>query len=154
VSLFPIVLATHITLALALFLPSLILPFALRARRRTAHRRPRRLTGLLVWLQSNGSLVIGAGVAVTGVLLIAMIGVELLRQPWLLVAMGLYAANLALAFFIQRPGLRRLLGLRADATDEERARWSARARRQRYVSYVMAATIGLIAFLMTTKPRI
>jgi hypothetical protein len=153
-SFFPVVLATHITLALALFLPSVILPFALRARRGTARRRPGRLTGVLVWLQSNGSLVIGGGVAVTGVLLIAMIGVELLRQPWLLVAMGLYAANLALAFFIQRPGLRRLLGLRADATDEERARWSARARRQRYVSYVMAATIGLIAFLMTTKPRI
>jgi hypothetical protein len=81
------------------------------------------------------------------------LGTQLLAQPWLMLALGVYAANLALAFFVQRPGLRRLLRLRADATDDERERWRNRARRQRYVSYLMAGAIGIIAFLMSTKPE-
>jgi len=36
----------------------------------------------------------------------------------------------------------------------EEARWQARARRQRYVSYVMALAVGMIAFLMSTKPEL
>ena len=152
-TLFPIVLAVHIVLAVSLFLPSLLLPFALRARGSVAGRPPGPFVRGLLWLQSNGSLVIGVGVALSGGLLVVLLGAELLRQPWLVLAIGLYGANLAIAFFIQRPALRRLLGLRADATDEERSRWRLRARRQRYVSYVMAATIGFIAFLMSTKPR-
>ena len=59
---------------------------------------------------------------------------------------------LAISFFIQRPGLRRLLGLREAASEEEKERWRARARRQRYVSYLMAAGIGLIGWLMMAKP--
>ena len=31
-------------------------------------------------------------------------------------------------------------------------RWTERARRQRYVSYVMAGLVGTIGFLMSTKP--
>ena len=30
--------------------------------------------------------------------------------------------------------------------------WKERARRQRYVSYLMAALVGVIGFLMSTKP--
>ena len=63
-----------------------------------------------------------------------------------------YATVLAVSFFIQRPGLRRLLGLREAASDEEKERWRGRARLQRYVSYVMAAGIGLIGWLMMAKP--
>ena len=59
----------------------------------------------------------------------------MLSQPWLLVALGFYAANLAIAFFIQRPNLRRLVGVNAAADDRV---WKERAKRQRYVSYVMA----------------
>ena len=73
----------------------------------------------------------------------------MLAQPWLLVALVIYSVNLAIAFFIQRPNLRRLVGIKA-ATDD--AVWKARARRQRYVSYLMAALVGVIGFLMSTKP--
>ena len=79
-----------------------------------------------------------------------VLGSSLLTQPWLIVALSIYAINLGLAFFIQRPNLRRLLRLGAgdDAT------WRIRARRQRYVSYAMAALIGTIGVLMSTKPTL
>jgi len=80
-----------------------------------------------------------------------IIGPQLLAQPWLLVALTIYFANLAIAFFIQRPNLRRLVGIRAAADD---ATWKDRARRQRYVSYLMAALVGMIGFLMSTKPTL
>ncbi len=147
--LFPILLSVHIVLAVVLVVPSLLLPFALRAR----HSRPatpgRFVRGLL-WLQSSGSFVVGAGAAATGLGLVGLLGAELLRQPWLLVAIAVYAGNLLVAFFVQRPNLRRLLLRGESGRDEER--WRANARRQRYVSYLMAAAVGLIAFLMTSKP--
>jgi hypothetical protein len=148
--LFPVLLMTHIALALALLLPSVLLPMTLRTRGPV--RPPGRFVRLLLWLQSNGSLVIGGGLAVTGVAMLLILGPVLLTQLWLQVALALYAANLLLAFFIQRPGLRRLVG-RREMTDEEREKWKLRARRQRYVSYVMAGGIGLIAFLMSTRPQ-
>jgi hypothetical protein len=148
---FPLLLMIHIVLAVSLFLPSVLLPFGLRSRGATGP--PGRFSRLLLWLQSNGSMVIGAGLAVTGVLMLLILGPQLLTQPWLLLALVIYATNLVLAYFVQRPGLRRLLGLRTDASDAERARWRIRARRQRYVSYAMAGAVGLIAFLMSTKPE-
>ena len=108
----------------------------------------------LFWLQRNGSLVIGAGLAITGSLLVVALGTQLLAQPWLLLALALYAANLLLAFFIQRPGLARLLRLQPGESEEARRRWRDWARRQRYFSYVMAGLIGVIAFLMITKPNL
>ncbi len=150
-ALFPLLLAIHVALAVALFLPSLLLPFGLRNRGPSggAHGR---LSRALLFLHSHGTVVIGAGLAITGVLMLLILGPQLLTQPWLLLALGIYAANLGLAFFVQRPGLRRLLGMRADPTDKELAIWRTRARRQRYVSYLMAAAVGLIAFLMSAKP--
>ena len=74
----------------------------------------------------------------------------MLEQPWLLVALVIYALNLGLAYFIQVPRLRSLIGLRSD-TDP---RWPALARRQRYLSYVMAGLVGTIGFLMSTKPAL
>lgn len=147
-SLFPILLATHVALAIGLFLPSILLPFALRTRRAAVDSESG-LVRTLLWGQSHGTLVIGAGLALTGVGLIAVLGPSLLQQPWLAVALAIYAANLALAFFIQRPNLRRLIGIRAAADDRI---WRERARRQRYVSYLMAGLVGLIGFLMSTKP--
>jgi hypothetical protein len=149
VPLFPILLSIHILLAVALVVPSVLLPFALRARHARPARRGRFVRALL-WLQSSGSFVIGAGVAATGLGLVALLGAELLRQPWLLAAVAVYAANLVVAFFVQRPNLRRLM-LRGDSGGDDE-RWRANARRQRYVSYLMAAAVGLIAFLMTSKP--
>jgi hypothetical protein len=149
--LFPVLLLAHIALALALLLPSVLLPMTLRSR--GPARPPSRFVRLLLWLQSNGSLVIGGGLAVTGVAMLLILGPVLLTQLWLQVALVLYAANLLLAFFIQRPGLRRLVGIKGGMSDEQRERWRARARRQRYVSYIMAGGIGLIAFLMSTRPQ-
>lgn len=144
----PILLATHIALAIGLFLPSILLPFALRTRRATVESGSGVVQGLL-WAQAHGTVVIGAGLALTGLGLILALGPELLRQPWLLVALVIYVANLAIAFFIQRPGLRRLVGIRAAADDRA---WQERARRQRYLSYLMAGLVGTIGFLMSSKP--
>lgn len=144
----PILLVTHVTLALSLVLPSILLPFALRARR-AAVESGSGVVQTLLWAQSNGSAAIGAGLAITGLALVLSLGSGLLRQGWLLVALGMYVATLAIALFIQRPNLRALIGIRAADDD---ARWRSRAQRQRYVSYLMAGLVGTIGFLMSSKP--
>ena len=147
---FPLLLATHMVLALGLFLPSILLPFALRTRRAavdSAHPFVR----FLLWLQAHGTIAIGIGLAITGSALVVVVGGSLIGQPWLLLAVAIYAANLVLAFFVQRPNLRALIGIRAGADDRV---WQARARRQRYISYAMAALTGTIGFLMSTKPAL
>ena len=147
-TLLPILLIVHISLAVTLFLPSILLPFAFRARRRPDEPANFTVRGLL-WLQSSGTLLIGGGLAITGLLLVAAFGSSLLNQPWLLAALAIYAANLVLAYFVQRPNLRSLLGIRTSASDSV---WATRARRQRYVSYLMAGFVGTIGFLMSSKP--
>jgi len=150
--LFPIIVGAHVVLAVSLFLPSILLPFGLRLSSGRFQEGPGRVSRALFWLQRNGSLIIGAGLAITGALLVVTLGMQLLAQPWLLLALALYATDLALAFFIQRPGLARLLRLQPGESEEARRRWRDWARRQRYFSYVMAGLIGVIAFLMSTKP--
>jgi hypothetical protein len=147
---FPILLATHIVLAISLFVPSILLPFALRTRRAAADSS-NGLVRALLWLQAHGTLVLGLGLALTGVALLTVLGTQLLGQPWLLAALAIYAANLVLAFFVQRPNLRRLIGIKAASDDRV---WLERAKRQRYVSYTMAALVGTIGFLMSTKPQL
>ena len=66
----------------------------------------------------------------------------------------MYAANLLLAFFVQRPAVARLLGMRSELSDANRERWRSWARRQRYVSYLMAGAVGVIGFLMMSKPQL
>jgi hypothetical protein len=149
-NLFPILLAVHITLAISLFLPSILLPFALRTRRATVESDSRVVRALL-FAQSHGTVVIGAGLAITGLGLVAYLGPVMLQQPWLIVALTIYFVNLGIAFFIQRPNLRRLIGIKAAADDKT---WKERAKRQRYVSYLMAGLVGTIGFLMSTKPSI
>ena len=149
-ALIPVLLVTHIALALSLFLPSMLLPFALRTHR-AAVASPNLFIRYLLWMQANGTLVVGTGLALTGIALVAILGGALLGQPWLLVALAIYAANLAIAFFVQRPNLRRLVGITAASDDHA---WLDRARRQRYVSYGMAALVGTIGFLMSVKPQL
>lgn len=143
---FPILLATHIALAISLLLPSILLPFLLRRRGAQPIGGPIRA---LIALQGSGSLVIGAGLALTGAALIAILGAQLLRQPWLLIALVLYAANLLVAGLISRPNLRRLVGIRAE---DDAAAWDRRARMQRLIAYAMATGTGVIGFLMMAKP--
>ena len=147
---FPVLLATHIVLAVSLFLPSILLPFALRTRRAAADSS-NSLVQFLLSMQAHGTLAVGIGLALTGIGLLTVLGTQLLGQPWLLVALSIYAANLILAFFVQRPNLRRLIGIRAASDDRI---WLERAKRQRYVSYTMAAAVGTIGFLMSTKPQL
>jgi len=147
---FPVLLTTHIVLAVSLFLPSILLPFALRTRRAAADSS-NSLVQFLLWMQAHGTLAVGIGLALTGIGLLTVLGTQLLGQPWLLVALSIYAANLILAFFVQRPNLRRLIGIRAASDDRI---WLERAKRQRYVSYTMAAAVGTIGFLMSTKPQL
>lgn len=147
---FPILLAAHITLAIALLLPSVVLPFVLR--RADGSRAPNGPTRALMALQGTGSLLIGAGVALTGIGLLLTLGLQALEQPWLLVALTLYAINLGVAAFVSRPNLRKLIGMGASPEDD--ATWRRRARTQRWVAYGMAAVIGLIGFLMSAKPEL
>ena len=146
----PLLLAIHIALAVAMLLPSVILPFVLRRR----NREPGPATRALMAVQGTGTLVIAAGLTLTGAAMLWILGPELLTQPWLLVALGIYAANLVVATFISRPNLRRLVGLGSAGTPEAEAAWRRRARQQRLVAYGMAAAIGVIGLLMSTKPRL
>jgi hypothetical protein len=84
------------------------------------------------------------------VALLLVLGTGLLAQPWLLVALTIYAANLLVAALISRPNLRRLLHIGADDPET----WRRRARTQRYVAYAMAAATGAIGLLMSTKPTL
>lgn len=150
-ALFPVFLVVHIALAIGLFVPSLLLPFAFRSRRGSlAPERSGRFVRLLLTLQSRGTVWIGVGLAISGLALVSSLGVAVLKQPWLLIALAIYAFNLALAYFIQVPRLRSLIRLRSGSD----SRWPDLARRQRYISYVMAGLVGTIGFLMSTKPAL
>lgn len=144
---FPILLIVHVSLAVALLAPSVILPFLLR---RSPTGDVGLVTGTLMRLQDSGTLLIGLGVAVSGVALLLTLGIGLVTRPWMLVALGLYATNLLIAAFVSRPNLRRLIGL----GQSDPATWERRAQRQRYVAYGMAAAVGVIGFLMSTKPEL
>ena len=147
-NLFPLLLVAHIVLAICLVLPSILVPFTLRTRRATVDSDSRVVQGLL-YAQTHGTIAIGLGLAITGVALISALGSAMLQQPWLLVALTIYFINLGIGFFIQRPSLRQLVGVTAAADDRD---WKAAARRQRYVSYLMAGLVGTIGFLMSSKP--
>lgn len=142
---FPILLVTHIVLAVSLFLPSVLLPFLLRR----TQGPPGPVTRGLMAMQGTGTLIIGAGLALTGGAMLWILGPELLTQPWLMVALTLYALNLVVAAVISRPNLRHLIGLRGEDDNDA---WQRRAKQQRYVAYGMAGVIGVIGFLMSTKP--
>ena len=146
---FPVLLVVHIGLAVSLLAPSLLLPFLLR--RADAGGRTDPLTRVLMGMQGTGSVIIGIGLALTGAGLIALLGTRLLSQPWLLVALVIYAVNLLVAAFVSRPNLRRLLRIGGESDD---AAWRRRARQQRYVAYGMAAATGAIGLLMSTKPAL
>ena len=154
--LFPLLLTTHIILAISLFVPAFALPFTMRTRgvdgEPVVGGKKGRVVRTLMWLEAHGTLIIGVGVAATGIGMLTILGAAFLDQPWLLLALSIYAVVLAISFFVQRPGVRRLLGLREAATEEEKERWRVRARRQRYISYGMAGAIGLIGWLMMSKP--
>jgi hypothetical protein len=147
---FPILLVVHIALAVALLAPSLVLPFMLRRSGR-AQLSANPLARLLVAMQGTGSVIIALGLAATGIGLLVTLGTQLLSQPWLLVALGIYAANLGVAAFVSRPNLRRLLRIGREGDEES---WRRRARQQRYLAYAMAAATGVIGFLMSTKPEL
>ena len=156
-SFFPAILATHITLAICLFVPSLLLPFTLRNRLVAAGHRdepPGRFVKLLLWIQAHGTIVIGAGLALTGIAMIGVLGPRMLEQPWLLVSLATYAITAVVAFAIQRPTLRGLVRRDHIETDADREAWRAKARRQRYIAYGITTAVGLIAFLMSTKPML
>jgi uncharacterized membrane protein len=155
---FPLLLTTHIILAISLFVPAFALPFTMRTRGvdgdPVVGGKKGRVVRALMWLEAHGTLIIGVGVAATGIGMLLILGASFAQQPWLLVALAIYAAVLVVSFFVQRPGVRRLLGLKQAATEEEKERWRSRARRQRYISYGMAAAIGLIGWLMMNKPTL
>ena len=149
---FPLLLVLHVVLAVSLLLPSLVLPFLLRSGGSAAGHPPSSFAKLLMRIQGTGSLVIGAGLAITGAGLLAALGPDLIRKPWLLAALSIYAINLLVAGFVSRPNLRRLLRIGgSDGTSDEA--WRRGARRQRWLAYAMALATGVIGFLMSAKPE-
>ena len=146
---FPVLLVVHIGLAVAMLLPSVILPFMLRR----ADGPPGGAARALMALQGSGTLLIGLGLAATGVAMLWILGPELIGRPWLIAALTIYAINLAVAALVSRPNLRRLVGL-GGAGPASDAAWRRLARRQRWVAYGMAAAIGVIGLLMSTKPEL
>ena len=93
-NLFPLLLATHITLAISLFLPSILLPFALRTRRATVES-DNRVVHALLWAQTHGTIVIGLGLALTGLGLVAVARVDDARSSrGCCVALTIYFVNL------------------------------------------------------------
>ena len=52
--------------------------------------------------------MIGTGLALTGLAMIAVLGTRMFEQPWLLVSLLTYAITAVVAFAVQRPSLRRL----------------------------------------------
>ena len=134
-NLFPMLLTTHFILSITHFLPAFMLPFTMRTRGTdgdpVVNTESGRFVRLLVWLEAHGTVIIGAGVAITGIAMLIVLGGAFLDQPWLMLALAIYATILAVSFFIQRPGIRRLLGLKLAATEVEKERWRVRARRQR-----------------------
>jgi uncharacterized membrane protein len=78
----------------------------------------------------------------------------MLEQPWLLVSLATYGVTAVVAFAVQRPTLRRLVRRDHIESDQDREAWRAKARRQRYVAYGITTAVGLIAFLMSTKPTL
>ena len=146
---FPVLLAIHIVLAVSMLLPSVVLPFVLRR----AGPQAGPLTRGLMAMQGGGTLVIGAGLALTGVAMLWILGPQLLAEPWLIAALSLYGLNLAVAALISRPNLRRMVGIRSNDAGGE-ASWRRLARRQRLLAYGMAGAIGVIGLLMSTKPRL
>jgi len=154
-ALFPFIIATHVSLAIALFVPSLLLPFTLRNRlvnRGYEAPPPGRFVRLMLVMQGRGTIVIGAGLALTGLAMVAVLGTRMVEQPWLLVSLATYAITAVVVFAIQRPTLRRLSRREGIETDEEREAWRERARGQRYMAYAITTAVGFIAFLMSTKP--
>lgn len=150
-SLLPVLLSVHVALAVTLFLPSLALPFLLRGAPSDESRRRSPLVRLLLSLQGSGAVVVGLGLAATGIGLLLALGPALLGQPWLIIALVIYAANLLIAALISRPNLRRLARLPSAG---DAGVWRRQARRQRWIAYAMAAATGLIGLLMSTKPRL
>jgi hypothetical protein len=147
---FPILLLAHITLAISLLLPSLLLPFVLRRAGEDGDAAtPAAAIRLLLGLQGTGSVAIAIGLAATGIGLVLLLGPSLLTRPWLAVALAIYGMNLAVAAFVSRPNLRRLVGKQGRGAPEA---WARGARRQRLIAYAMAGATGVIGFLMSTKP--
>ena len=149
---FPILLILHVALAISLLLPSLVVPFLLRSGGPSEGQVPGSVARFLIRVQGTGSLVIGAGLAITGAGLLAVLGPDLIRRPWLLVALAIYAINLLVAGFVSRPNLRRLLRIGGSDRASDEA-WKRGARRQRLLAYAMALATGAIGFLMSAKPE-
>ena len=108
----------------------------------------------MLWMQAHGTLVIGTGLALTGLSMIAVLGTRMFEQPWLLVSLLTYAITAVVAFAVQRPSLRGLLRREGIETEADREAWRARARRQRYLAYGITTAVGVIGFLMSTKPQL
>ena len=153
--LLPLILVLHIALAIALFVPGILLPFTLHRQPSASHERPGGVVRALAWLQAHGTVGIGAGLAITGFAMVAALGTRVVEQPWLVVSLATYGLAATVVLAIQRPALLRLQASRAPTQrDDDRTAWRAGARQQRYIAYGVTGAVGFIGFLMSTKPEL
>ena len=97
---------------------------------------------------------------ITGLLIVAVIGFDLLRQAWLLIAIVLYLIALAISLGVALPNLRRLLAATsapppprpegAPAPSGPPPHIAAMVARSRQLGMAQAVLIVLIVFLMVT----
>ena len=79
-ALFRYILVVHVTLAISLFVPAIVLPFTLRARRATTDSNSP-VIRFLLWMQGHGTIVIGLGLALTGLAMVAILTVPAAAGP-------------------------------------------------------------------------
>jgi hypothetical protein len=128
--LFAPVLVIHVALALALLLPAVVLPLVTARAGAGGPTQAETWSGRLATLQERGTAPIGIGLLLSGLALVAIVGLDLLGQSWLLLGIGLYIVTLVLA-------------VAARGRLDRRVRW---------VSYLIAGLVGVIGVLMATKP--
>jgi uncharacterized membrane protein len=89
---------------------------------------------------------------ITGLFLV-WIGPYGLLEPWLVVALVLYAAILLLGIFGYSPTLRRQIAL-AESAGVASAEYAAVGRRSTLLGILLVVIVVVIEFLMTAKPAL
>jgi hypothetical protein len=156
ISWFHVMLYLHVLGAIVAFGPSFIFPIVgPMVAREPQHanfwmRAAYRITSVLIW-------PIGLSMAVTGFAMIAIGGIQVMSEPWLLVAIVIYFAAIGFSLLVQGPLVRRIIELTsappAPGAGGPPAELVAAIGASRRNGMILLAAIFIIVFLMVVKPR-
>ena len=100
-------------------------------------------------------MVIGIGLALTGIAMITVLGPRMLQQPWLLVSLATYAIAAVIAFVDPAPGRCARSSRGTASRPTPTAPRGATAHGGSATSRTGSrSAVGLIGFLMSTKPQL